>query len=328
MSTAAAARPVQAGAAAAVLEATTADDPVQVRACAAATCGLLGVHFFRAMPDVARPLTQPSAAAGRAALSARRSRSTPPNPATTQAALARLAHPSTLQLAGVVPALRSALGSLQDAPGSWERAVLASPLLQGLLSLCTDLLERPAAGALGPEAPLLVLEVLSHMPASEGAALGACRQSEHCRALWRRAHVSLGGGADAAGIWALADGAASLMTPDMLVRYYEAAGRSPFAGAPSKSCGLGLLLRAHLRSRWADDGCAAGAPRLRQVAARGARGCHHIQVAKRSRPTGVDRKGLCFIASLHGPPLPALHPTHPHHTTTTTHPHPLQALLR
>ncbi|KAL4447783.1 hypothetical protein ABPG75_005002 [Micractinium tetrahymenae] len=164
-----------------------------------------------------------------------------------QAALACLApHPSTLQPANLIPALQAALGSLAPRQGSWERAVLASPLLTGLLSLSTELLEQPAAAALGPEAPLLALEVLSHM-APAGAADPACRQAQHARMLWRRAHAALGDTADGAGVWRLER--PQLMSPDMIVRYYEAVARAPYGFAPSKSRGLGLLLRAQLHDR-------------------------------------------------------------------------------
>lgn len=125
--------------------------------------------------------------------------------------------------------------------------MLASPLLIGLLSLSTELLEQPAAAALGPEAPLLVLEVLSHMAPAD-AADPACRQAQHARMLWRRAHAALGDAADAAGVWRVEQ--PQLMSPDMIVRYYEAMARAPFGCSPSKSRGLGLLLRAQLHDRW------------------------------------------------------------------------------
>lgn len=166
-----------------------------------------------------------------------------------QAALARLApHPSALQPANMIPVLQAALGSVGPRQGSrsWERAVLASPLLIGLLSLSTELLDQPAAAALGPEAPLLVLEVLSHMAPAD-AADGACRQAQHARMLWRRAHAALGDAADGAGVWRVER--PQLMSPDMIVRYYEAVARAPFGCSPSKSRGLGLLLRAQLHDR-------------------------------------------------------------------------------
>ncbi len=172
------------------------------------------------------------------------------SPSRLQAALARLApHPSALQPANLIPALEAALGSVGPHQGSrsWERAVLASPLLIGLLSLSTELLEQPAAAALGPEAPLLVLEVLSHMAPAD-AADSACRQAQHARMLWRRAHAALGDAADAAGVWRVEQ--PQLMSPDMIVRYYEAVARAPFGCSPSKSRGLGLLLRAQLHDRW------------------------------------------------------------------------------
>lgn len=188
-----------------------------------------------------------------------------------QAALARLApHPSALQPANMIPVLQAALGSVGPRQGSrsWERAVLASPLLIGLLSLSTELLDQPAAAALGPEAPLLVLEVLSHMAPAD-AADGACRQAQHARMLWRRAHAALGDAADGAGVWRVER--PQLMSPDMIVRYYEAVARAPFGCSPSKSRGLGLLLRAQLHDRW---GAAAAALRLARMALRGVQSVH------------------------------------------------------
>jgi hypothetical protein len=160
------------------------------------------------------------------------------------AALAQLPrHPSQLQPANLVPALRSLLLSLSGSC-SWEPAVLASPLLVGLLSWAVQLLEQPrAAAALGPEAPLLVLEALSHLArAAQGP---GSRQAEHCRNLWRHAHCAFGDAADDAGRWELIN--PDLLSPEMVVRYYEACARgAALVAAPSKSNGLGLLLRGHL----------------------------------------------------------------------------------
>jgi hypothetical protein len=198
-------------------------------------------------------------------------------------ALAALQHPSSIHPSNLVPALQTALLSLHQRPGSrgWERALLASPMVLGLLSWATQLLEQPAtAAALGPEAPLLVLEALSHLgcppaPAAQNAAAasglaGASRAAQHCRRLWRRAHAALGDAADAAGQWTLH--LPDLMSPDMIVRYYEACARAvPLATSPSKSPGLGLLLRSHLRNR-----CAARITRT--VPGRAAQGCRRTRV--------------------------------------------------
>lgn len=169
-----------------------------------------------------------------------------------------LLHPGHVQTTNLVPALQEALQSLhQSTAGTMERALLASPVVLGLLSWATQLLEQSAAAAaLGPEAPLLVLEALSHLgSAASGPATGsmlgssdATRQVQHCRRLWRHAHASLGDAADVAGIWTLAS--ADVMSPDMIVRYYEACARAAtLAVTPSKSRGLGLLLKSHLRQR-------------------------------------------------------------------------------
>lgn len=163
-------------------------------------------------------------------------------------------HPSQLQASNLVPALQTVLLSLHQRPSSrgWERAVLASPLLVGLLSWATQLLEQTAAAAaLGPEAPLLVLEALSHLGSASTALEpngAATRQAQHCRRLWRHAHACLGDAADEAGVWTLLN--RDLMTPDMIVRYYEACARGALlAGTPTKSRGLGLLLRSHLHNK-------------------------------------------------------------------------------
>jgi hypothetical protein len=164
-------------------------------------------------------------------------------------------HPSQLQPGNLVPALQTVLLSLhQQRPSSrgWERAVLASPLLVGLLSWATTLLEQTAAvAALGPEAPLLILEALSHLGSASSAldvSSASSRQMQHCRRLWSHAHAFLGEAADDAGVWTLLN--ENLRSPDMIVRYYEACARATLlSGAPSKSRGLGLLLRSHLHSK-------------------------------------------------------------------------------
>jgi hypothetical protein len=139
----------------------------------------------------------------------------------------------------------SSSGGSSSGGFAYKRALLSSPLLLSLLGLSTELLRQPAAAdALGAEGPLLVLEVLSHIGSSGSSA--AAHNAAHCRALWRHAHAALGDAADVAGQWELVN--ADILCPEMLVRYYEACARSSCAGAPSKSRGLGLMLRGHLRS--------------------------------------------------------------------------------
>lgn len=171
-------------------------------------------------------------------------------PATSQAAnaiLARLEQPAALQPAELVPALRSAVVVACAGSRGAERA---APLLLGLAARAADVLASPpAAQGLGPEAPLLLLELLSQMaPQDEAAAAQrAC--------LWRRAHCALGDAADVAGVFSLSN--PHHMSPAQLLRYYEACARCPAAGSPSKSRGLGLLLRSHLHAGCAGAGAHA-----------------------------------------------------------------------
>lgn len=173
------------------------------------------------------------------------------------AALARLPmHPCNVQHSNLVPALQNVIQSLRQHGGSqgWECALLASPLMLGLLSWATELIEQPhAAACAGPEAPLLVLEVLSHVGSSTSSSINsispdsaaAARQAQHWSRLWRHAHAALGDAADLAGHWELM--APELMSTDMILRYYEACARCGcMGGSPSKSRGLGMLLRSHL----------------------------------------------------------------------------------
>ncbi|KAI7838430.1 hypothetical protein COHA_007694 [Chlorella ohadii] len=163
--------------------------------------------------------------------------------------LSRLPHPSALHIGNLVPSLQAALAGLQAAAAApaggagREAAAAASPLLRGLLSRAVAVIESPQAidDALGVDAPLLVLECLSHLAADSGS---DGRRGTHAAGLWRRAHVVLGETADRAGMWSLLD--PSTMTPNEIVRYYEAVARWPLAASPSKSRGLGLLLRSHL----------------------------------------------------------------------------------
>lgn len=165
--------------------------------------------------------------------------------------LSRLPHPSALHTGNLAASLQAALAGLQAAAAApaggagREAAAAASPLLRGLLSRAVAVLEAPQAidECLGVEAPLLVLECLSHLAAGSG---GDSRGGAHTAGLWRRAHVVLGETADRAGMWSLLD--PSTMTPIQIVRYYEAVARWPLAASPSKSRGLGFLLRSHLRN--------------------------------------------------------------------------------
>lgn len=79
-------------------------------------------------------------------------------------------------------------------------APTCSPLLCHLRaqSRAVSVIEAPAPmeEALGVEAPLLVLECLSHLAAASG---GDSRGGAHAAGLWRRAHVAFGETADRAG---------------------------------------------------------------------------------------------------------------------------------
>eukprot|EP00887_Chlorella_sp_A99_P007491 scaffold2.g7491.t1 len=185
-----------------------------------------------------------------------------------------LLHPECLDQEGLEAGLRAAAAHLRAIRGAPPPAALLTAFLERAADLVDARRARvaprplarahPGAGARpafpavdggDPEAPLLVLEILSWLPAPPAAAAAAALARVYNRAAAQLAEaadaaacVAAAAAADAAGAApAVAPRAPALLSPEQIVRFYEAQARTRLAVAGVKSRGLGTQLRAHLR---------------------------------------------------------------------------------